>query len=142
MDRTVDYLLNTYYCEDNKTEKLAKGELWAIDHAIKNREDRRTFDRLNKLETIVNERITKSRGTFQLPLQQKNRARHLIQNLDFYLGRTTEDQYIVMIIIYVKLEANNNSRAIHYYPMLEEYGIPVTTFISFLVKLNKFHLEN
>ena len=142
MDRTVDYLLNTYDCEDNKTEKLAKGELWAIDHAIKNREDRRTFDRLNKLETIVNERITKSRGTFQLPKQQKDRARYLIQHLDFYLGRTSEEQYIVMILIYVKLERNNKRTINDYQSLLDEYGIPISTFVRFLIKLNVYHLEN
>ena len=142
MDRTAEFLLNNYYYKDNKTERLANGELWATEHAAKNMREQRTYERLNKLETIVNERTTKSRGTFQLPLQQKNRARHLIRNLDFYLGRTTEEQYIVMIIIYVKLEANNNARPIQYYPLLEEYGIPVTTFIKFLIKLNKYHISH
>jgi len=142
MDRTVDFLLNNYYYKDNKTERLAPGELWAIDHAIKNREDRRTFDRLNKLETIVNERITKSRGTFQLPKQQKDRARYLIQHLDFYLGRTSEEQYIVMILIYVKLERNNKRTINDYQSLLDEYGIPISTFVRFLIKLNVYHLEN
>ena len=77
-----------------------------------------------------------------MPKAQKDRARYLIKHLDFNTSRTSEEQYIVMILIYVKLESNRNARVIHYYPMLEEYGIPVTTFISFLVKLNKFHLEN
>ena len=77
-----------------------------------------------------------------MPKSQKDRARYLIRHLDFYLGRTTEEQYIVMIIIYVKLESNHNARVIHYYPMLEEYNIPVTTFIKFLVNLNKYHIEH
>ena len=77
-----------------------------------------------------------------MPKAQKDRAKYLIKHLDFLLGRTTEEQYIVMIIIYVKLEANNNARVIHYYPLLEEYNIPVTTFIKFLIELNKFHLKN
>ena len=141
MDRTVEHLLNTYYYKDNRTERLAKGELWTTEHAVQNMKDQRTYERLNKLETIVNERTTKSRGTFQFPKQQKERARHLIKTLDFYLGRTTEEQYIVMILIYVKLEANHNARAIHYYPMLEDYDIKPTTFIKFLVNLNKYHAE-
>ena len=141
MDRTVDFLLNNYYYKDNKTERLAPGELWSTEHAVKNMREQRTYERLNKLETIINDRMSKSRGTFNMPKAQKDRARHLIKHLDF-TGRTTEEQYIVMIIIYVKLESNRNARPVHYYPMLDEYGIPVTTFISFLVKLNKFHLEN
>jgi hypothetical protein len=76
-----------------------------------------------------------------MPKAQKDRAKYLIKHLDF-TGRTSEEQYIVMIIIYVKLESKYNSRPIQYYPLLEEYGIPVTTFISFLITLNKFHLEN
>ena len=93
------------------------------------------------LEKIINERTTKSRGTFKLPKAQKDRARYLIRHLDF-TGRTSEEQYIVMILIYVKLESNHNSRPIQYYPLLEDYNIPITTFISFLITLNKFHLEN
>ena len=141
MDRTVEFLLNNYYYKDKKTERLAPGELWSTEHAVKNMREQRTYERLNKLETIINDRMSKSRGTFNMPKAQKDRARHLIKHLDF-TGRNTEEQYIVMIIIYVKLESNRNARPIHYYPMLEEYGIPVTTFISFLIKLNKFHLEN
>ena len=141
MDRTVEFLLNNYYYKDKKTERLAPGELWSTEHAVKNMREQRTYERLNKLETIINDRMSKSRGTFNMPKAQKDRARHLIKHLDF-TGRNTEEQYIVMIIIYVKLESNRNARPIHYYPMLEEYGIPVTTFISFLITLNKFHLEN
>ena len=142
MDRTVDYLLQQYYYKDNKTEKLAKGELWTTEHAVQNMRDQRTYERLNKLETIVNERTTKSRGTFQLPLQQKNRARYLIQNLDFMLGKTTEQQYIVMILIYVKLESNNKYTFNQFLPFLTDYGIDVQTFVRFLVKLNKHHIEH
>ena len=141
MDRTVDFLLNNYYYKDNKTERLAPGELWSTEHAVKNMREQRTYERLNKLETIINDRMSKSRGTFNMPKAQKDRARYLIKHLDF-AGRTTETQYIVMIIIYVKLESNRNARVIHYYPMLEEYKIPVTTFIKFLIELNKFHLKN
>ena len=141
MDRSYEYLLNTYYYKDKKTERLAPGELWSTEHAVKNMREQRTYERLNKLETIINDRMSKSRGTFSMPKAQKDRARHLIKHLDF-TGRTNETQYIVMIIIYVKLESNHNARVIHYYPMLEEYKIQVTTFISFMVTLNKYHLEN
>ena len=93
MDRTVEFLLNNYYYKDNKTERLANGELWSTEHAVKNMREQRTYERLNKLETIINDRISKSRGTFSMPKAQKDRARYLIKHLDF-AGRTTEYQYI------------------------------------------------
>lgn len=134
MDRTVEYLLRKYETKD-------VNEIWTTEHELEYKRNQRNKKRLHTLDGIVNERITKSKGTFIMPKAQKDRARYLIRHLDF-TGRTTEEQYIVMIIIYVKLESNHNARVIHYYPMLEEYNIPVTTFISFLITLNKFHLEN
>lgn len=135
MDRTVEYLLRKYETKD-------VNEVWTTEHELEYKRNQRNKKRLHTLDGIVNERITKSKGTFIMPKSQKDRARYLIRHLDFYLGRTTEEQYIVMIIIYVKLESNHNARVIHYYPMLEEYNIPVTTFIKFLVNLNKFHIEH
>ena len=134
MDRGYEFLLNKY-----KTKQ--PGEEWKPETEHKYIKDYRYKQRLFILDKIINERMTKSRGTFQLPKTQKDRARHLIQNLDFYLGRTTETQYIVMIIIYVKLEANTTARVVHYYHILEEYEIPLTTFIKFLINLNKYHAE-
>lgn len=135
MDRTVEYLLKKY-------ETKQPGEEWKPETELQYIQEYRYKQRLFLLDAIVNERISKSRGTFSMPKAQKDRARHLIKNLDFYLGRTTEEQYIVMILIYVKLESNHNARPIHYYPLLEEYQIPVTTFIKFLVNLNKYHIEH
>ena len=135
MDRTVEYLLRKYETKD-------VNEVWTTEHELEYKRNQRNKKRLHTLDGIVNERITKSKGTFIMPKSQKDRARYLIKHLDFYLGRTTEEQYIVMIIIYVKLESNHNARVIHYYPMLEEYNIPVTTFIKFLINLNKYHIEH
>jgi hypothetical protein len=135
MDRTVEYLLRKYETKD-------VNEVWTTEHELEYKRNQRNKKRLHTLDGIVNERITKSKGTFIMPKSQKDRARYLIKHLDFYLGRTTEEQYIVMIIIYVKLESNHNARVIHYYPMLEDYNIPVTTFIKFLVNLNKYHIEH
>ena len=135
MDRSYDYLLNKY-----KTKQ--PGEQWKPETEHKYIKDYRYKQRLFILDKIINERTTKSRGTFQFPKSQKDRARHLIQNLDFYLGRTTEEQYIVMILIYVKLEANNKYTFNQFLPWLADYGIDVQTFVRFLVKLNKYHIEN
>ena len=135
MARDIEFLLKKY-------ETKQPGEQWKPETEHKYIKEYRYKQRLFTLDRIVNERTSKSRGTFKLPKQQKDRARHLIKNLDFYLGRTTEDQYIVMILVYVKLEANPNARVIHYYHILEEYEIPLTTFIKFLINLNKYHAEH
>jgi hypothetical protein len=135
MDRTVEFLLKKYETKD-------VNEIWTTEHELEYKRNQINKQRLYRLDCIVNERTTKSRGTFTLPLRQKDRVRYLIKNLDFYLGRTTEDQYIVMILIYVKLEANNKYTFNQFLPWLADYGIDVQTFVRFLVKLNKYHAEN
>ena len=135
MDRTVEYLLRKYETKD-------VNEIWTTEHELEYKRNQINKQRLYTLDCIVNERTTKSRGTFTLPRQQKDRARYLIRNLDFYLGRTTEEQYIVMILIYVKLENNNKYTFNQFLPWLADYGIDVQTFVRFLVKLNKHHISN
>ena len=135
MDRTVDFLLRKYETKD-------VNEIWTTEHELEYKRNQINKQRLYLLDRMVNERITKSRGTFSMPRAQKDRARYLIKHLDFYLGRTTEEQYIAMILIYVKLERNNKRTINDYYQILDEYGIKMSTFVRFLIKLNVYHLEN
>ena len=134
MDRTVDYLLRKYETKD-------VNEIWTTEHELEYKRNQRQKQRLYKLDCIVNERITKSRGTFSMPKAQKDRAKYLIKHLDF-TGRTSEEQYIAMILVYVKLERNNKRTINDYYHILDEYGIKMSTFVRFLIKLNVYHLEN
>ena len=140
-DRSYDFLLNKYYYKDKYTEKKQPGEIWAKDHKREAMQDERTFARFDLLETIINERATKTRGRFQLPKGQKDRARYLIKHLDFS-GRISERDYVVMIIVYVKLESDPYRRLSEYYPILNDYEISMQTFVRFLVNLNKYHIEN
>jgi hypothetical protein len=135
MDRTVEFLLKKYETKD-------VNEIWTTEHELEYKRNQINKQRLYLLDRMVNERITKSRGTFSMPRAQKDRARYLIKHLDFYLGRTTEEQYIAMILIYVKLERNNKRTINDYYQILDEYGIKMSTFVRFLIKLNVYHLEN
>ena len=134
MDRGYEFLLNKY-----KTKQ--PGEEWKLETEYQYLKEYRHQQRLFLLDKIVNERTTKSKGTFKLPRQQKDRAKHLIQHLDFS-GRVSEKDYIVMILIYVKLESNNKYTFNQFLPFLTDYGIDVQTFVRFLVKLNKHHIEN
>ena len=135
MSRSIEYLLHTY-------DKKAIGEIWTMEHELQYKQEARTKRRIFTLDCIVNEIITKSRGTFIFPKAQRDRAIYLIKNLDFYLGRTTEEQYITMILIYVKLESNPNRKFNDYLPIIRDYGIDVQTFVKFLVRLNKYHISN
>ena len=135
MDRTVEFLLKKYETKD-------VNEIWTTEHELEYKRNQIDKQRLYLLDRMVNERITKSRGTFSMPRAQKDRARYLIRHLYFYLGSTTEEQYIAMILIYVKLERNNKRTINDYYHILDEYGIKMSTFVRFLIKLNVYHLEN
>ena len=135
MDRTVDFLLKKY-------ETKQPGEEWNINTEVQYVKDYQNKQRMFTLEKIINERMTKSRGTFKLHKAQKDRARYLIKHLDFLLGKTTETQYIAMIIVYVKLESNNKYTFNQFLPFLTDYGVDVQTFVRFLIKLNKYHAEN
>lgn len=137
--RDINYLLNRYYAKDGFTEKKRVGEIWSPYHEVMAKREERTFARLDLLENIITERKTKSRGTFQFTGNQKERARYLIKRLDFRMGRYSAEQTVVMIIIYVKMEADNNMTIKQFCPLLEEYNIPIGGFVSFLVKLCKFH---
>ena len=130
MDRTVDYLLRKY-------ETKQPGEEWEIKTEVKYVKEYQYKQRLFLLDGIINN----LHGSFKLNKPQKDRIKYLIQDLDFLLGRTTEEQYIVMIIIYVKLETNNNARPQHYYNLLDKYDLTMNTFANFLVKLNKHHIN-
>ena len=134
MDRTVDYLLRKYETKD-------VNEIWTTEHELEYKRNQINKQRLYLLDRMVNERITKSRGTFSMPRAQKDRARHIIKNFDFS-GRTSEEDYIVMILVYVKMEFNPNRELRDYQPILNDYGIGIATFVKFLVRLNKFHISN
>ena len=130
MDRTVEFLLKKY-------ETNQPGEEWEIKTEVKYVKEYQYKQRLFLLDGIINN----LHGSFKLNKPQKDRIKYLIQDLDFLLGRTTEEQYIVMIIIYVKLETNNNARPQHYYNLLDKYDLTMNTFANFLVKLNKHHIN-
>ena len=135
MDRDIPFLLNKY-----KTKQ--PGEEWRIETELQYLQEYQNKQRMFIFEKIVNERTTKSRGTFKIHKAQKDRARYLIEHLDFYLGRTTEKQFIVMILVYVKLERNKNGKLNDYLPLLTDYGIDVQTFVRFLIKVSTYHLDN
>ena len=130
MPRDVPFLLRKYETKD-------VNEIWTTEHELEYKQNQINKQRIQYLDGIIN----RLHGRFNISKQQKERIIYLIKELDFYLGRVTEEQYIVMILVYVKLETDNNARVKKYYKILDNYDIPLNTFIIFLVRLNRHHIN-
>lgn len=131
--RDIEYLLSKYYGKNGETEVKQKGEIWTTEHHRRNKQEQRTYQKLDLLETIAN-------GRFRFKEGQKARLRYLVKKLNFKkISTSTNEQVIIMLIIYVKLEYSNSNHITKYNHLLEEYDISKDTFISFLIQLNKFH---
>ena len=131
MDRTVDYLLRKYQTKD-------VNEIWTTEHELEYKRNQRHKNRLYQLDIILNN----LHGSFRISRPQKDRITHLLKRLDFSLmGTFTEEQIIVMTIIYVKLETVNRARPQHYYNLLNQYDLTMNSFATYLVKLNKYHIS-
>lgn len=131
MDRTVDFLLKKYETKD-------VNEIWTTEHELEYKRNQRHKNRLYQLDIILNN----LHGSFRISRPQKDRITHLLKRLDFSLmGTFTEEQIIVMTIIYVKLETINRARPQHYYNLLNQYDLTMNSFATYLVKLNKYHIS-
>ena len=131
MDRTVDFLLRKYETKD-------VNEIWTTEHELEYKRNQRHKNRLYQLDIILNN----LHGSFRISRPQKDRITHLLKRLDFSLmGTFTEEQIIVMTIIYVKLETINRARPQHYYNLLNQYDLTMNSFATYLVKLNKYHIS-
>ena len=131
MDRTVEYLLRKYQTKD-------VNEIWTTEHELEYKRNQRHKNRLYQLDIILNN----LHGSFRISRPQKDRITHLLKRLDFSLmGTFTEEQIIVMTIIYVKLETVNRARPQHYYNLLNQYDLTMNSFATYLVKLNKYHIS-
>ena len=131
MDRTVDFLLRKYETKD-------VNEIWTTEHELEYKRNQRHKNRLYQLDIILNN----LHGSFRISRPQKDRITHLLKRLDFSLmGTFTEEQIIIMTIIYVKLETINRARPQHYYNLLNQYDLTMNSFATYLVKLNKYHIS-
>lgn len=128
-DRDINYLLKKY-------ETKQPGEIWDDETNKKSVEEYRKTQKLFLLDIL-------SSNPFRLGEGQKARARYLVEKLNFsrVCGKCNDEQIIVMIIVYVKLEYTNKYHISRFEPILQEYDISKDLFISFLVTLNKFHID-
>lgn len=119
-----------------KYETKQPGEIWDTET---DRLSRQEYDKSQKLFLLD----ILSTNPFRLREGQKARARYIVEKLNFskICGKCNSEQIIVMIIIYVKLEYNPSYHISRFENILREYDIGKDLFISFLVKLNKFHIN-
>lgn len=119
-----------------KYETKQPGEIWDTET---DRLSRQEYDKSQKLFLLD----ILSTNPFRLREGQKARARYIVEKLNFskICGKCNSEQIIVMIIIYVKLEYNPSYHISRFENILLEYDISKDLFISFLVKLNKFHIN-
>lgn len=82
-------------------------------------------------------------GYFKLVGSQIDRAKYLIKKLDFkcICGKCSNEQIITMIAVYVKIEYYEYPIS-RYQHLLGEFNINRDMFINFLIKLNKFHMDD
>ena len=119
-----------------KYETKQPGEIWDTETDRLSKQEYRTSQKLFLLDILSN-------NPFRLREGQKARARYIVEKLNFskICGKCNSEQIIVMIIIYVKLEYNPSYHISRFENILLEYDISKDLFISFLVKLNKFHIN-
>ncbi len=130
MGRDIQYLLDKY-------KHKQPGEIWTREHELEYIQDYRYKQRLFLLDGILNN----LHGHFKITKEQKQRITYLIRELDFYLGHTTEDQFIILILVYVKMETNPNQRVKDFKKLFKDYKISLELYIVFLIKLNKYHIS-
>ena len=130
MDRNYEFLLKKY-------ETRQPGEIWSKQREQEYEKARWHKEKINQLDGLINE----LHGNFIITHQDKERMKYLIKHLNLHNYKLTIKQQLLMIIIYVKLETNNNARPQHYYNLLDKYDLTMNTFANFLVKLNKHHIN-
>ena len=129
MERNVEYLLDKYYNE-NGQEKLVRGERWSSEHKNEHISEQRLQMKVAEAQRLG----------FRLSDEEKLRIKYLIRFIgnDFNkINRSlSNEQVLVMIICFIKMEKDPRQRG-RYYKKLREYDISDKQYISFLISLLK-----
>ena len=129
MDRSYEYLLKKY-------ETRQPGEIWSKQHNQEYEKARWYKEKINQLETLINE----LHGNFIITPNEKERMKYLIKHLNLHNYKLTIKQQLLMIIIYVKLENNTNRQLSDYQSLLHRYELTTDSFNRFHFKITKKEL--
>ena len=130
MDRTVDYLLRKYQTKD-------VNEIWTAEHELEYKRNQRHKQKIHQLDGIINE----LHGNFIITQQDKERMKYLIKHLSMDNANLTTKQQLIMIIIYVKLENNQNRQLSDYQTLLRRYNLTTNTFARFQIGIIQHYIQ-
>ena len=129
MDRDVDFLLDKYYNEYGQ-EKFVRGERWSNEHMSEHISEQRLQEKVAEAQRLG----------FRLSRDEKDMIDNIIRLFgnDFNkINRSlSNEQVLVMIICFIKMEKDPRQRG-RYYKKLHEYDISKNQYISFLISLLK-----
>ena len=130
MDRTVDFLLKKYETKD-------VNEIWTPEHELQYKRNQRYKQKLYQLDGLINE----LHGNFIITHQDKERMKYLIKHLSMDNANLTTKQQLIMIIIYTKLENNQNRQLSDYQTLLRRYNLTTNTFTRFQIGIIQHYIE-
>ena len=130
MDRTVEFLLKKYETKD-------VNEIWAPEHELQYKRNQRYKQKLYQLDGLINE----LHGNFIITHQDKERMKYLIKHLSMDNANLTTKQQLIMIIIYTKLENNQNRQLSDYQTLLRRYNLTTNTFTRFQIGIIQHYIE-
>ena len=130
MDRTVSYLLRKYQTKD-------VNEIWTPEHELQYKRNQRYKQKLYQLDGLINE----LHGNFIITHQDKERMKYLIKHLSMDNANLTTKQQLIMIIIYTKLENNQNRQLSDYQTLLRRYNLTTNTFTRFQIGIIQHYIE-
>ena len=131
MDRDYEFLLKKY-------ETRQPGEIWSKQHNQEYEKARWYKEKINQLETLINE----LHGNFIITPNEKERMKYLIKHLNLHNYKLTIKQQLLMIIIYVKLENNTNRQLSDYQSLLHRYELTTDSFNRFHFKITQHYIDN
>ena len=130
MDRPVEYLLKKYQTKD-------VNEIWTPEHEREYKRNQRQKQKLYQLDGLINE----LHGNFIITSQDKERMKYLIKHLSMDNANLTTKQQLIMIIIYTKLENNQNRQLSDYQTLLRRYNLTTNTFTRFQIGIIQHYIE-
>lgn len=130
MDRNIPYLLKKY-------ETKQPGEQWKTETEVQYVQNYRYKQKLYQLDGLINE----LHGNFIITKQDKERMNYLITHLNMDNADLTTKQQLIMIIIYVKLENNQNRQLSDYQTLLHKYKLTTNTFARFQMTITQHYIQ-
>lgn len=121
-------LLAKYYNKYGQ-EKYHKGENWSKEHQKEHFREQGLQNKMVRVQQLG----------FRVNRREKDRVAYIIRLLDRNFNNVnralSEDQILVMIVCFIRIENDKSDNKSKYFKKMEEFGIDQRTYISFLHKI-------